>query len=86
MGPIRRWMGRARHSSRSTLGATTAWHGPNVMAQPIDQGADLWWSRQEDHAIMVKVMTRWNNYYVQGNLQMHSTSMASTSTRSRTTA
>jgi hypothetical protein len=42
----------------------------NKMVQPIDQGADLWWSQQEDHAIMVNAMTRWNNYYVQGNLQM----------------
>lgn len=27
----------------------------NVMEQPIDQGADMWWSQQEDHA--VKVLT-----------------------------
>jgi hypothetical protein len=30
----------------------------------------MWWSQQEDHAIRVNAMTRWNNYYVQGNLQM----------------
>ena len=42
----------------------------NVMTQPIDQGTDLWWSQQEDHAIKVNAMTRWNNYYVQGNQQM----------------
>ena len=42
----------------------------NTMAQPIDQGNDMWWSQQEDHAIKVKAMTRWNNYYVYGSLQM----------------
>jgi len=42
----------------------------NAMEQPIDQGSDMWWSQQEDHAVKVKALSRWNNYYVQGNLQM----------------
>ena len=42
----------------------------NAMEQPVDQMSDIFWSEQEDHAIMVKAMSRWNNYYVQGNLQM----------------
>ena len=42
----------------------------NNMEQPIDQGSDMWWSQQEDHAIKVNALSRWNNYYVQGNMQM----------------
>lgn len=45
-----------------------AWSNP--MLTPYDQPADLWWSREQDAAIKVKALSRWNNYYVQGTMQM----------------
>jgi hypothetical protein len=48
---------------------SVAW-STNKMTQPIDQSSDLWWGPQDDHAIQVKALSRWNNYYVQGNQQL----------------
>ena len=45
-----------------------AWSNP--MAQPFDTPADLWWSSEQDAAVKVKALSRWNNYYVAGTRQM----------------
>ena len=37
-----------------------AWSNP--MGQPFDKSSDLWWSQQQDAAIKVKALSRWNNY------------------------
>ena len=37
-----------------------AWSNP--MGQPFDKSQDLWWSQQQDAAIKVKALSRWNNY------------------------
>lgn len=47
-----------------------AWSNP--MLTPYDKSADLWWSQQQDAAIKVKALSRWNNYYVEGTRQVGS--------------
>jgi hypothetical protein len=37
-----------------------AWSNP--MLTPYDKPSDLWWSQEQDAAIKVKALSRWNNY------------------------
>ena len=47
-----------------------AWSNP--MLTPFDKTSDLWWSQQQDAAIKVKALSRWNNFYVAGTRQVRS--------------